>query len=215
MKIYFSNIKESKTTVSEMENRLPNSLLNEARKYKSLLDYRRSLVAYCILFKFLHHDDTNNAITFEISKNEYGKPFLLNKKDCFFNITHSGDWVAVAISDMEVGIDLEYKEPFDYDEVIDYLMSKSEKQFFSTLPCEFKKDIFYRFWTLKESYIKAIGLGMSKHLNSFSIELWHKHIRPSVDRKMKFIELPFFDHYAFSVCCPQNDLLTCFEQVKI
>ena len=43
----------------------------------------------------------------EFCYNEYGKPYLLNYPDVHFNISHSGEYVVCAVSDMPVGIDIQ------------------------------------------------------------------------------------------------------------
>ncbi len=53
MIIYFSNINISKLDEFYIENRILLNFLKEVRKYKRVLDYRRSLVAYYILYEYL------------------------------------------------------------------------------------------------------------------------------------------------------------------
>ena len=53
MIIYFSNINITKLGEFYIENRIPPNFLKEVRKYKKVLDYRRSLVAYYILYEYL------------------------------------------------------------------------------------------------------------------------------------------------------------------
>ena len=56
----------------------------------------------------------------EYGANEYGKPFLKNQPDFHFNISHSGEWVVVAIDDRSVGIDIEEIQPIDLGISRDY-----------------------------------------------------------------------------------------------
>ena len=53
MIIYFSNINITKLDEFYIENRILLNFLKEVRKYKRVLDYRRSLVAYYILYEYL------------------------------------------------------------------------------------------------------------------------------------------------------------------
>ena len=97
MIIYFSNINISKLDEFYIENRILLNFLKEVRKYKRVLDYRRSLVAYYILYEYLLFNKIISEFTpVKIFKNNHGKPYLIGIDNCFFNITHSGDWVAVA-----------------------------------------------------------------------------------------------------------------------
>lgn len=73
----------------------------------------------------------NNKLIFKINK--YGKPFLFNCNDIQYNISHSGKWVACAICDYPVGIDIEQIKPIDISiaeqffskDEVNYLMSKN------------------------------------------------------------------------------------------
>ena len=216
MIIYFSNINNPKLNEIHLENRIPFNFLKEARKYKKSLDYRRSLVAYYLLYEYLLFNKKIYEFTpVKILKNNHGKPYLKGIDNCYFNITHSGDWVAVAISNTEVGIDLEYNESFDFDEVIDYVLSDREKIFFLQLPDVLKCKTFYRFWTLKESFVKAMGIGLAKYMNSFTTELWSKNICVTGEKNFKFYELPFYEKYSLSVCCNISDEIENMVEVKI
>ena len=100
--------------------------------------------------------------------NDWGKPFA-GVQNVHFNISHSGDWVVCVIDDEENGIDIQKKDRVDIDlakrffltEEYLALKSQSESQ---------KSDMFYDLWTLKESYIKITGKGLSIPLNSFTLD---------------------------------------------
>jgi len=110
----------------------------------------------------------NHEIIFE--KNEHGKPFLKNSSDFHFNNSHAGAWIICAASDKEVGIDVEIVKPRTFDiakrffsqEEYEELMAKKEEE---------RLDHFYSLWTLKESYLKAVGKGLSLPLNDFTISI--------------------------------------------
>ena len=87
---YFDNAKEILS-----ENRY-----NKFCKYKIYEDKLRCLASGMLLNKFIGIDNIKN-----IRYNNNGKPYIENYN--FFNISHSGDYVCVALSDIEVGIDIE------------------------------------------------------------------------------------------------------------
>lgn len=102
------------------------------------------------------------------SANEYGKPFLANDPHVHYNLSHSGKYIAFAVDEIPVGIDVEQIKPIDMriaerfftaDEIL-YITSQSE---------EMKTIAFYRVWTKKESRIKLEGKGLSIPLSSFSV----------------------------------------------
>lgn len=99
---------------------------------------------------------------------EQGKPYLQGKENCYFNISHSGEYVVCVFSDAEVGIDiekigkprLETARRFFHPQEIRFLEEKG------TLP-----DSFYDLWVIKESYVKYKGTGLSCPLASFCVEI--------------------------------------------
>ena len=90
------------------------------------------------------------------------------------------------------------------------------KKFFSySSQIAFKCETFYRFWTLKESFVKAIGTGLIKSMNSFTTELWSNNICVTGERNFKFLELPFYENYSFAVCCNICDNIENMIEVKM
>ncbi|MBF0226974.1 MAG: 4'-phosphopantetheinyl transferase superfamily protein [Desulfobacterales bacterium] len=145
--------------------------LDRQRRVKKFLkkeDSQKSLIAEVLLRSIIIQKlkIRNDEISFENTK--YGKPFLKNFPDFYFNLSHSGKWVVSAFSNNTVGIDIEEIKPIDLaianrffsKEEYDFIMSKTEKNRIYT---------FFDLWTLKESYIKAIGKGFSIPLDNFTI----------------------------------------------
>ena len=102
----------------------------------------------------------------EIVINEYGKPSFKNSK-YFFNTSHSGKYALCVISDVEVGCDIEEIKEFK-PRVAERFFTDKENLYLEVAPD--KNDMFYRIWTLKESYIKCIGKGFAEPINSFELE---------------------------------------------
>ena len=114
----------------------------------------------------------NNQL--EFSTNEYGKPFLLNH-DVHFNISHAGDYIACAISDEPIGIDVETMKPFDI-KIADRFFLPDEVAYIKAVD---KKQRFYEIWTKKESRIKWEGKGLHIPLSSFSVFDSCEQVRPT------------------------------------
>lgn len=114
-----------------------------------------------------------NAANLRLAENEYGKPYVVGE-DIYFNLSHSGKFAVLAISDSNVGIDIECKTKD---------CMKLAKRFFCKEECEklaaSKNDeelrnAFLEYWTIKEAYVKCAGMGLTLPLNSFCIK---KHER--------------------------------------
>jgi 4'-phosphopantetheinyl transferase len=97
----------------------------------------------------------------QLSKHAKGKPFVLNDASLFFNLSNSGKKAVFAFSrNTEVGIDLEMIRTLpDLEELIQKNFSPQERYFIMKNADE-KLKRFFLFWTIKESYLKAIGEGM-------------------------------------------------------
>lgn len=101
---------------------------------------------------------------------EYGKPFLIPFTGIHFSVSHSGNWVVCAVGENPVGIDVEKIKPIDL-KIARRFFSREEYFELMKLPRERRVEFFYTIWTLKESYIKAEGKGLSIPLNSFSMRI--------------------------------------------
>ena len=107
-----------------------------------------------------------------IDSSAYGKPYLKDYPHIHFNISHCDGLVACAIADTPIGIDIEKIHPFR-DSILRKVLTPSEQEFLNTFRenTDAYNEIFYRFWTLKESRIKESGMGLSMPLTDFSFEL--------------------------------------------
>lgn len=107
--------------------------------------------------------------------NEFGKPFVSPDADgnnLSFNLSHSDNIAIFVFSrNKNVGIDIEkVAELADMNGVVDLCFSESEKKWFNKLLSTERKEIFYKMWTSKEAYIKAIGKGLSFSPNRISLD---------------------------------------------
>lgn len=102
-----------------------------------------------------------NANKLKIGRQAKGKPISLDDPDIHFNISNSGKMAVYAFSrDSEVGIDLEHiRQIPDLDEMITKNFSTNERKYINASEKD-RNSRFFRFWTIKESYLKAIGEGM-------------------------------------------------------
>ncbi len=105
--------------------------------------------------------------------NEYGRPEIDEPADARwlkFNLSHTNGLIAMIVArDREVGVDVEDRERSgQLLEVADRFFSPSEVEALHALPEEERLDRFFLYWTLKESYIKARGMGLAIPLAQFS-----------------------------------------------
>lgn len=111
-------------------------------------------------------------LTANLSAGLHGKPYLKNREDIHFNISHCEGMIVCAFSDEPVGVDVEQVRKIR-DSLPKRVLTEKEQEFLK----QYKEneplyyEFFFRFWTLKESYIKWDGSGLFKEPNSISFEL--------------------------------------------
>jgi 4'-phosphopantetheinyl transferase len=106
----------------------------------------------------------------QFNQTEYGKPFLRNARHFSYNISHSGEWVVCALATSAVGVDVEKMAGVDRS-LAQRIFTPEEYQALITKSISEQQPYFYSLWTLKESFIKAVGQGLSIPLTSFAIRL--------------------------------------------
>ncbi|MDF2522176.1 MAG: phosphopantetheine--protein transferase, partial [Clostridia bacterium] len=135
--------------------------------------------------------------------NEYGKPYLPTNFNLQFNVSHSGEWVVCAVDERPVGIDVELMRKTDMLEIAHRFFAAKEYDMLSNADKSIRKELFYDIWTLKESYIKALGKGLSIKLNSFSIILAGNTIsyETQIQHEQCYFKQYYIDaSYRLSVC---------------
>lgn len=104
----------------------------------------------------------------ELCEGAYGRPALRDGRVCF-NLSHSGVWALCAVSDGAVGCDVEALGHADLRLAARFFHPAEYRDIAAQPTPEAVDARFYRYWTLKESYIKATGKGMSLPLNTFEL----------------------------------------------
>ena len=162
-------IKLAYCNVENLDLRRGFKLVSEKRQekidfYRFEKDKKLSCGAYLLLKKLLHEE---NVIEPHFKTEKYGKAYISNYENIHFNLSHSGKMVLCAISDREVGADVEY-----IDSEIDLDIAKNyfyNSEYESIMNSENSPEEFFKYWVLKESYMKYTGLGMNLELDSFEI----------------------------------------------
>ena len=106
----------------------------------------------------------------------HGRPELAARPagvpDLRFNVSHTTGLVACAVTaGREVGVDVEYTRRRLLHDVPERFFSPREVDDLRACPAEDQAVVFFDYWTLKESYIKARGLGLALPLRHFSFLL--------------------------------------------
>ncbi len=170
--IWRINIDPQADSVKLAESTLSADETERAERFHFDADKRRFIVAHTTLRNILSHylNYPPNELTFFV--NQYGKP-LLNDHKLEFNLSHSGDFALVAITQQhKVGVDVEkIRADIELESIANRNFSQREFSELMALPLEQRIDGFFNCWTRKEAYIKAHGLGLSLPLESFDVSL--------------------------------------------
>ncbi|UAC49646.1 4'-phosphopantetheinyl transferase superfamily protein [Bacillus aquiflavi] len=179
------------------------------------------------IIKMVHEDDKNRLLLAEallrlivcrkldlrndqirLKQTKFGKPYLDLDSELHFNISHSGDWVVCAIDRQSVGVDVQEIIDIEYKEIAQNYFTEEEYLFImnESLTNQLKK--FYWIWTLKESYIKADGKGLSIPLKSFSFHISNPNdIKMLTSNRLKECYFKLFNiapNYVMSACNLNN-----------
>ena len=184
-----------------------NQRQKKVDKFKFGKDKRLSLASELLLMFALKEQNISvNNLVFDYKENN--KPYLPSLKNKIkFNISHSGEFVICAVSPDEVGCDIEKIKKYDLN-VAKRFFNEKEFQNISLQATEAEKqDMFYRYWTLKESFVKALGQGLHLSLKDFQIIIDGQEI--SVEQKENSNSYYFkeydIDNYKCAVCSCGKD----------
>jgi len=162
--------------------------LERARRFRRPDLRRRYSVAHALLRRVLAAELGTNGAGLRFESGPHGKPALRDWPQLRFNLSHAGDLALYALAwRREVGVDLEQATPeVEIDPVARQMFSADERDALAALPLDERRQAFFRIWTRKEAYVKALGLGLAHPTRSFTVSgraqdddaLRHDHCLP-------------------------------------
>lgn len=193
MKLYRININNLDDPLGNEEflNQVNEIRREKIMRYHMPDDRKRSLAAGIIIKHILNENGLSEN---SLSCSENGKPLA---DGLFFNVSHSGNYVVGVVSDCEVGCDIE-KVSNAPMKVAQHYFSPGESEYINSEPD--KDRAFFTIWTLKESYMKMTGQGLSLALDSFEIlKTVNGFALGKTPERQCFFRTLEFDGYIFSV----------------
>ncbi len=190
-----------------------------AQAFKFDKDRDLYVAAHVFLRKVLSRYAQISEEKWEFIINAYGKPSVANfgYEWLKFNLSHTEGLIACVVScNRDVGVDVEkHKSLNDLHSLCRHAFSSMETAFVISTPIyELQLLRFFNFWTLKEAYIKARGLGFSLPLQQFTFvqeidQNWHIHYDPSFQEDGK--------NWQFNTWCLNKNyyLASCVEIEKL
>ena len=167
------DLEQREDVVRQFRATLEDDEIHRADRFHFEKDRR----AFAVSRGFLRHvlgrylETKPEAIRF--SYGPYGKPALDGEHALRFNMSHSRAVALVAVTESkEVGVDVEYiRANFATEDIARRFFSPREVEAFNALTRDQQVAAFFRCWTRKEAYIKAIGRGLSQPLDGFDVTL--------------------------------------------
>lgn len=125
------------------------------------------IVAHGLLRETLANYINESAGQLKFSQTEFGKPFLADYPELSFNMSHSGNSLAIAVAQQcQLGIDIEYyKSRATWAGLVKKCFALEEADYWHSSDKAEQGRAFYQFWVRKEAFVKADGKGITLGLN--------------------------------------------------
>ena len=159
-------------SIQKLQALLSEGERDRSLKYRFEVDRNRFIVRRGMLRRILAGYLRNEPQSVQFRTETFGKPCLAESlRSVEFTATHSQEMALIAVTQAgAIGIDLECVRPLtDLEMMIDSCLSPSERVTLETFPAISRLEYFYRYWTCKEAYLKAIGVGLDRPLTSVEV----------------------------------------------
>lgn len=160
LKIYYGNIQlvKNQNIFDKWLKKMDDKRREKVLRCKNEEDKYRSLLAGILLHFGVENDS--------------------QEKQIFFSISHSGDYVTCVLSDRKVGIDIEniFRSVFSAgkeaqrNRIAEKCLTFGERIYFENSEEEEKSELLLKYWTKKESYSKALGIGLGMDFATIDTE---------------------------------------------
>lgn len=200
------------------------ALLSESEKRQEKRFYfdedrRRYLITRALARTVLSRYMSGAPAGWVFSSNAYGRPELANPaeggKDLSFNISHTHSLIALAVSrNRVVGLDVEnILSRSAYIDIANHYFAPEEVASLHDIPAEHRQHRFFEYWTFKESYIKARGMGLQLPLHRFSFHFPHAgSVRCQFEadfeddvQRWQFWQMQPSSQYLIAMCAERTD----------
>lgn len=185
----------------ELLRLVPDSVREKVCAFVRTADSQRSLFGDLMIRRILCERLGIRYPDLLIEAGEKGKPYVAGSP-VHFNMSHSGDYVVAAFSARPVGIDIERIRPNKLS-VARRFFTEPEFRGIIDQPEDRRLEHFFTLWTLKESYLKAVGKGLTLSLGSFSVKMIQNRYRIEINDTFADVHLevlPVDSSYTLALC---------------
>lgn len=143
------------------------------------------------------HQSFGIPVPLRIAERQDGKPYLADCPDLHYNLSHSGGLVLCALGDEGVGADVQIWQP-DRIGLAEKICTAEERQ--ALRAAEDPVRAFFDLWTAKEAYLKYLGTGIRRRMNSFRVEKDMVIDRDGPPEKIHIRQLTLIRGFSAAVC---------------
>lgn len=191
IKIYIADVSDLSID-AEILKTLPDIRVEKINKLQNNKEKILSYGASLLINKYVLDGDKS-----QYSVDSNGKPY--SNTGLKFSLSHSDNLVILAVSENEVGCDIQKHSVRNFERMAKFVFHKNEIELLNS--AENKDDIFFKIWTKKEAFLKLIGTGFTR--NATEIDL-------SKDKYSENSKDFYFSHwkaddYYISVCTEKNN----------
>ena len=206
IKVYIADVKgaDFESLIGKYSSLIEPKRLSRIESTKNDRERLKLLCTGVLLYKALNEYGISSK---DIRYKENGKPYIGNRRDFFFNLSHSGDKIFLCLSDEEIGCDIQ-REVKVNDSLIKRICSEEEINKNSDI-----SDRFNLVWAIKESCSKLSGMGISCDFKNITYERNTDKIK-IFDRNVRIayaIEIDAGVGYRAAVTCCREPIITGIE----
>lgn len=156
--MYLPNFSEIQPYLVEFLN---SQELKKTKRFYKEIDRNRFIIYRSILKLVLGAYTNLNVKNIHLDYDFNKKPYLASHPWLHFNLSHSEDFAAIAVSRRKVGLDIEYmSKDFNFTSMLPDVFDDEETTIIQK--ANDKKNTFYTLWTRKEAFVKALGKGIDE-----------------------------------------------------
>ena len=200
MKLYLSDIKYFSEDFFERAGTVPPQKKKDLASFTHPVSRKEHILAWSML-SFAYQAETGKPVcAIRLTFSEKGKPYI-ESDPFFFSLSHSEGRVICAVGESEIGADVQRIKPVK-DGVLKRVLFENERRIYEE--SDNKPLCFTRLWSLKESYLKYTGEGISAGFGSLDFSPFFEKDSFTLFGK----QFSSFDdgEYACSVCSDDKNM---------
>lgn len=207
--LYFfqDNASSNEEIYYRLYSMIPEERRRKANRYRLFQDKKNCLTGYLLTIYGIRQSFGIDLNGMEFSFTDCGKPYFKHCSNIYFNISHCKKGVVCGISDIPVGADIQDIDLVNqacYRQVLSHNELRNVQN--SLLP----NREFIKYWTLKESYVKCLGTGLSGDLKEIDMSCITNQNKKFDDLFFELWEYP--DLYV-TVCGKQNRIWKLYDNI--